>query len=288
MTPTPVVSDFAWRQIVRELDRVAPAEGLLVPLVALRPRAADANPCAMLELDAIAEVIIAAVLLVPRARQENRLARVSVLPETDDEVGRRIEAQVARFPRLRACAYLHSHPFATGRTAPSRGASGDVEGHMLPLWHRSRAAGLNTSFSFIACRGTAGHGWRLQGFAIDRSGRVVDLGFARVVANRGPEIDFALQPALDRQPIARALLRHWRRRQRRLGRRVRTDELFGGWRRLVARDRQGGAVVLLVPLDFPAAPVRRFLVTRRDGRAVERRLDGSWLGPEEEVLDERA
>ena len=156
MLPACLISELCWQQVATELDRVCPREAVLVPLCALDPRDPAHNPCHMLGLAEVARITVAAVVLVPRERQHNQLLRVSVLPHTDGLVNDRIEATVRRFPRLRACAYLHSHPFARGWTAPSRGSAGDVEGHMLPLWRSNRDAALDTSFSFIACRGADG------------------------------------------------------------------------------------------------------------------------------------
>jgi hypothetical protein len=166
---------------------------------------------------------------------------------------------VRRHPRLRAAAYLHSHPFAIGRTWPS---GGDLEGHMLPMLRRNAEAGLEASFSFIACRG--GGGWRLPCFAMDARGRVIELDAPEVVDDG----DEAIRRARSER-ASRCLVRRWRQQLQRRGLAPRADELFDGWSRV--RVRLGGERVLvaLFPLDFPAAPPRYHLVDLRT-RAARR------------------
>jgi hypothetical protein len=274
MVPECIISELCWQQVTTELDRVAPREGILVPLCALDPRDPGFNPCRTLALGDLGRVVIASVVLVPRAHQDNRLLRVSVLPHTDRLVNERIESLARRFPRLRACAYLHSHPFACGGTAPSRGPSGDVEGHMLPLWRSNQAAALDTSFSFIACRDAFARGWVLLGFALDGGGELVSLGRVRVVANDAAAVTAALVPSLSRRPVTRSLLRGLRRRLARSGVAVQSDDLFDGWRRLVACRREARAVIL-VPPDFPCRALRAFVVPGPGQAAVEK-TDPVW------------
>jgi hypothetical protein len=272
--PRLLIGATCWRRICAELDRVLPCEGLAIPLVALNPAETRANPCTMIELDQLREVIIARAVLVPDRLQLNGWARVSVLPRTDGVVNREVEAEIRRHPSLRACGYLHSHPFARGRTWPSGGPAGDITGHIRPLLEHNRCAGLDTSFSFIACREEAGPGWRLQGFALDRHDRIVDLGFARVLEERSPLLARALQPALKTRSPFRYLLRRWRRE---LGRRrlhPRQDELFGGWLRFIVRVEPDLELVILLPNSYPEQPAQYYTVRRASGRrASVRRLE---------------
>ena len=275
MTPRALISRFAFRQVVAELDRVAPNEGILVPLCALSLRDSEQNPCATMPLSALAEILIAAVVLVPQDRQVNQGTRVSVRPHTDPVVNEKVEALTRRFPRLRACAYLHSHPFARGRTWPSSGARCDYDGHMLPLCARNTEAGLSTSFSFIACRTLNGRGWLLQTFALDETQRAVDLGFAQIIDDDGPRVVKALMPSLKSRAEARSILRHWLRDARRRGFATQEDELFDGWQRLKVRLDHGLVLVGLVPIDFPASPPRFYMVDRRRGRTTRYRSAGA-------------
>jgi hypothetical protein len=271
MAPRPLITSFAFRQVVRELDRVAPNEGILVPLVSLTPRDPEMNPCAPIRLEAIANVLIAAVVLVPRERQVNQGTRVSVRAETDDVVNEKIERLVRRFPRLRACAHLHSHPFARGRTWPSSGARCDYDGHMLPQLETNTEAGLRTSFSFIACHTLDGRGWLLQCFALDERKQIVDLGFTEVLADDKPIVLRALTPALTSRPVAHSILRHWLAETRRRGLHAAADELFDGWQRLVVRLDADRTLVALVPIGFPQEPPRYYLVDHHSGRTARHR-----------------
>jgi len=266
MPPRVKIGESCWARAQRELDRVYPCEGIGLPLVALVPTRPARNPCAAMGLDDLAELVISRIVLVPGERQVNLPARVGVTPLTDPLVNAAVGAELRRFPRLRACAYLHSHPFARGRTLPSRGPGCDVEGHMLPLLARNRDCGLHASFSFIACREAGGRGWRLQAFALDGQARLVDLGFA------APVPDAALGPLmlgpLSRRPPHTHLLRRFRRELRRRGYRSRTDDLFDGWRRTIVRVNPDLQLVILLPLDFPHGTARCFVV-RRPGRTRE-------------------
>jgi hypothetical protein len=261
MLPRVSVAAGCWAEIVSELDRVAPCEAIALPLLALLPRGAEErNPCAPLELEDLEELVIARVVLVPEQRQINALARVSVLPLTDELVNARAAAELRRFPRLRACAYLHSHPFARGSTWPSSGMTGDLDGHMRPLLRHNADSGLHTSFSFIACRTDDGGGWRLQGFALDRRGEVIDLGFAEPLAEH--RLRRLLLPPLGAREPFRHLLRRWRRELRRTRVRYESDDLFDGWRRTIVELDPQRALVILLPLDFPLCPLRCFVVDR--------------------------
>ena len=260
--PRVLVHPACWSRLVAELDRVSPCEGLAVPLVALLRRAAH-NPCASIELAELDALVIARIVLVPGERQLNAPLRVGVVQCTDDVVNARIAAELRRFPRLRACAYLHSHPFARGTTRPS---GTDIEGHMVPLLRHNRDAQLNAAFSFIACRAEDGRGWRLHGFALDAGGGVVELGPA-ALAGDASLLHRLLLPPLARRAPFRHLLRRWRRELRRAGLRHRTDEVFDGWVRTVVTLAEGRRAVILVPLDFPLTEPRVFVVHRGDTTA---------------------
>jgi len=279
--PRLLIGASCWAAVRAELDRVLPDEGLVVPLVSVQRRRPLRDPCAPIALADMRRLVIARAVLIPAELQVNTFARVSVLPSTDALIDRRIAAAIHRHPALRACAYLHSHPFARGWTRPSSGLRGDVEGHMLPLLARNREAGLNAAFSFIACRDLArrgdSDGWLLHGFALvpSRAGdrtdkvnatagghRLVDLGLAEPVPDDCAAMRRALLPPLSRREPWRFLLRRWRRELRCLGLRARTDELFGGWQRVVVPLGQGRDVVVLLPVDFPAERARIFVVER--------------------------
>jgi hypothetical protein len=252
MLPTVEIAQSCFDQVCRELDRVYPSEGLAVPLLWLERRVPDPGPTATLRLSQIAKVVVGKVVLVPADKQLNSGFRVGVLEETDAPMAEATRALTHRYPRLRACAYLHSHPFARGSTWPSRGARCDYEGHMLPLLARNRDAGLSTSFSVIACRTLGGDGWLLQTFALDDDQKIVDLGFAQAIPDRHPDAARCLLPALGRRRGAR-LVRAWLRSLRRAGVAYRADELFDGWLRIIA-----GPLVVLVPQNFPDQPAQLF------------------------------
>lgn len=270
----------ALRLVEAELDRVYPAEGILVPLLGLLPRDPARTPCTPLELAGIAEIVVARAVRLPPERQQNAPCRVQALPEVDAIINREVLALTRAHPRLRACGYLHSHPFARGRTAPSRGLACDVEGHMLPLLERNRRTGLEASFSLIACRDLWGRGWLVQAFALLPGGELVDLGPARALADEAPALAELLAPELRAREPQRSLLRRWRRELRRAGLRHRIDELFEGWLRVVVPVGRG-RVVILVPLELPARPLRVFAVPEGgDARelAAQRSLaPDAWL-----------
>jgi hypothetical protein len=260
VTPRVVVARSCWEVITRELDRVAPNEGVLLPLVALDRRWPDADPCAPVGLPDLAAVVLAEVRCLPAHLQHNSLAHVAALPCADAWADGVVLPLVRRHPRLRAAAYLHSHPFAAGHTRPS---AGDITGHMLPLLRRNAEAGLDASFSFIACPG--GRTWRLSCFAMDARRHILDLGAAEIVDDDDP----AIRRARTERPT-RPLLRRWKHQLRRRGLALRADELFDGWSRV--RIWLGDHVlVALFPIDFPAAPPRYHLVDLRTQAA--RRLD---------------
>jgi hypothetical protein len=266
--PAVSVAISALQLIEAELDRVYPAEGILVPLLGLLPRDPGRTPCAPLELEGIAEIVVARAVRLPPERQANALCRVQALPEVDAIVNREVLALTRAHPRLRACGYLHSHPFARGRTAPSRGPACDVEGHMLPLLERNRRAGLEASFSLIACRDLWDRGWLIQAFALLPAGELVDLGPARAIADEAPALAELLTPELRAREPERSLLRRWRRELGRAGLRHRIDELFEGWLRVVVPVARG-QVVILVPLALPSRPLRVFAVPEgRGARAI--------------------
>ncbi|HEY3448112.1 MAG TPA: hypothetical protein VGK67_17275 [Myxococcales bacterium] len=291
MFPTVEIAQSCLDQVASELTRVAPREGLAVPLVWLSRRPPEPGPTATLHLAHLEKVVIAGVVLVPAEKQLNSGFRVGVLGETDGLVAQATKRLTRRHPRLRACAYLHSHPFARGSTWPSRGARCDYEGHMLPLLERGLQAGLATSFSVIACRPNGGDGWKLQTFALDDERRIVDLGFAQPIPDDHPDVARALLPALSRRRGAR-LVRAWLHKLRRASVATRVDELFDGWLRIIA-----GPLVALVPPGFPDQAVQLFrwdpetnAVSPLESRALSK--SGALLelvrSLEEEVSRERA
>lgn len=259
------ISASCWSRVAAELDRTYPLEGVLLPLVGLVPWRRDFNPCATMELEDIRSIVMARVVLVPGDLQVNQYARVGVRSHTDRVVNREVERLTREFPRLRACAYLHSHPFAHRSTWPSSGCRGDYEGHMLPLLRRNRDAALNTCFSFIACGEETD--WRLQGFALDRNEQVVDLGFAAAVPDEDPDLRHALHPSQIRRSPLRQVMRQWRRELKRARLPCHSDELFDGWQRFVIEAGPGLAAVILLPLDFPDHPPRCHVVHQASGVA---------------------
>jgi len=253
-----VVARDSWQVITRELDRVAPDEGVLLPVVALEHRA---DPCAPIALADLTTVVLAAVRCVPPELQRGSLMRVVALPRSDAWADGVVGELVRRHPRVRAAAYLHSHPFADDRTWPS---GADIDGHMRPLLARNAEAGLCASFSFIACR--RGRGWALPCFAMDARGRVSELGDSEVVDDDCPAIVHARAGR-----TSRPVLKRWRAELRRRGFAPRLDELFGGWSRVRIPLDGHRVVVALFPVDFPATPPQYHLVDTRTRRAE--RLD---------------
>ena len=265
MLPGISIGQSCWRALCAELDRVFPREGLAVPLLFLDPRQPGRSPCASLGLQDLREVVIARILTVPAFLQVNGPVRVAVREGADHLINREVEALVGRFPQLRACAYLHSHPFAVGATHPSRGPGCDLEGHMLPQLDHNRRAGLEASFSFIACRAIGGPGWRLQGFALDGQGALYELGFARLIPDHDLLLRRASLPGLEQRPMVHRRLRRWRHELRRLGINFYQDDLFGGWLRIVLELDPPNALVVLLPIDFPAERPRCYAVDRSTG-----------------------
>src|SRR5262245_28678363 len=109
-----IVAHSVWQTIVGELDRVTPREGVLLPLVALETR--SANPCATIELSAITTLVLAEARCLPPHLQSQSAVHVEALPRSDAWADAMVESLVHRSPRLRAAAYLHSHPFAYEHT----------------------------------------------------------------------------------------------------------------------------------------------------------------------------
>ncbi|MEW5848788.1 MAG: hypothetical protein AB2A00_08235 [Myxococcota bacterium] len=278
MGPRVVVARSCWNAITTELDRVAPLEGVLLPLVALDLRDSHANPCSPVGLLDVATVVLAEARCLPPRLQHNSAARVLALPQADAWADGVVVPLVRRHPRLRAAAYLHSHPFATEQTWPS---GGDVHGHMVPLLRRNVDAGLQVSFSFIACRSRDQRGWLLPCFAMDARERVVELGNAEVVADNDDAVVRARHLSLQRTP-ARFLLRRWRQQLRRHGLTPRVDELFDGWVRAKIRVDGQRVLVVLFPMDFPSTAPRYHLVNSRTGQV--QRLDVSFRCDATEVL----
>ena len=248
-----VVAQSCWNAITFELDRVAPREGVVLPLIALEHRA---EPCAPIGLGDITTIAIAEVRCVPAELQDNALLRVAALPRSDAWSDSVVLPLVRRSPRLRAAAYLHSHPFARSRTWPS---GPDIDGHMLPLLARNREGGLMTSFSFIACGR-----WKLPCFAMDERQRVVEVGTAEIVDDADPIIERARA----RRP-ARFWLKRWKQRLRARGIAPRIDELFDGWTRARVDLDAHRVLVVLFPLGFPDEAPRYFVVDRRTGRSEQ-------------------
>lgn len=245
-----MIAERAWKTLAAELDRVAPKEGIALPLVAVRSAARPSQPRALSSIDAL---IVPDVLVVPAELQDASAVHVNVLPATDAHMQAQVARKTAAHPRLRVAAYLHSHPFANDRTWPS---GGDYYGHMLPLLRQNADAGLDTSFSLIAAR--ANRSWVLQCFALGPDRRIVDCGFAQLVPDTHEAIVWSLAPPLSSS--ARAMLRRICRDEQRRGRTVSCRELFDGFRRYVVRDRGAVREVIFVPCDFPKAPMQRYEV----------------------------
>jgi hypothetical protein len=250
-----VVAQSSWNAIELELDRVAPREGVLLPFVAIEHRC---EPCAPIRLADITTLAIADVRALPPALQENSPVHVAALAHADAWADATVLPLVRRYPRLRAAAYLHSHPFAYRTTSPS---SSDIHGHMIPLLAKNSECGLFASFSFIAC-----DRWKLPCFAMDASRRVVALGDTEIVDDAEPIITRA---RAQRPP--RFWLKRWKQRLRARGLAPQLDELFDGWTRARITLDATRVLVVLFPLEFPAMPPRYFVVDPR--RRTSKQLD---------------
>ncbi|MFH1807926.1 MAG: hypothetical protein ABIJ09_04235 [Pseudomonadota bacterium] len=256
-----------WRRVARELDRVAPAEGLAVPLLALTPRDVQRNPCTTLRLEDLEVVTIARAVLVPPELQRNHLMSVRALGSADERVNREVVGLGLRYPRLRPAGHLHSHPFARGNTWPSSGLSGDIDGHMRPLLVHNSDAGVEVSFSFIACRDQTGQSWVLQAFSLDGSGQVHDLGPCQVVEDEALIARGLFTPGTERQPLLRGLWQCWVRDLRRQGWACRCATLLEGWQRCIVEMGQGLCAVFLLPIDFPDRPCQVHVVMAGSSRS---------------------
>ncbi len=243
-----LVARSAWDTITAELDRVAPREGVLLPLVALERLGGDA-PCAPMRLADIETVVLAEAIRVPAHLQANSLAHVSALRGADALVDAQVRALVRRSPRLRTAAFLHSHPFAARSTWPSHG---DITGHLEPQLAHNQTCGLEASFSFIACGR-----WHLPCFAMDAHRRVIPLGDAEVVPDTDPHVVRA-RASRPRRFWLRDWLAQWIDR----GFTPRVDELFDGWLRARIELAARRVLVVLFPLAFPALPARYHVVHR--------------------------
>ena len=268
-----VVAQSCWNAITFELDRVAPREGVLLPLVAIehaRP------PCATVRLADITTLAIAEVRAVPPELQRNAMLRVEALPRADAWSDATVLPLVRRYPRLRAAAYVHSHPFAIGSTTPS---GGDIDGHMLPLLARNADCGLRASFSFIAATASDPRdGWVLPCFAMDHDRHVIGLGNTEIVADDDPII---VRARATRPP--RFWLKRWKQRLRERGLELHIDELFDGWMRAKIRLDADRVMVVLFPVDMPAQRPQYFIVDRRTGKSQRVDLTFSLDGSEVEV-----
>ncbi len=107
------------------------------------------------------------------------MVNVAVLPGTDALLDAATTAACRARPALRVVAHLHSHPFARGHTWPSHT---DIHGHMRPLLSKARAEGLDTTWSFIACRNRNDDGWVLQAFALEPLSKSASINFCVVKA----------------------------------------------------------------------------------------------------------
>lgn len=285
----------AWATTQTELSRVSPREGVLVPLIALEMKSGKDNPCRLTTLHDIARVTMARVLTVPSDLQCNQAARVHLLQSADHVVNQQILSLTRRYPLLRACGYIHSHPFAVGTTSPSVGHRCDYQGHMLPMLQHNRACGLNTSFSFIACRAfpqnTAGRErWKLLAFALDHQKEIVELGEVATLSGDAAILRRARLPHLYRRTPQKYLLRRFRRALKKLGSHVCCDGLYGGWVRLVVQRRGTPPVVVLVPLTFPQQDMRFFQLGEYPAGSVVARARSrslsvtDWLGTVEQLM----
>ena len=241
----------AWRELSAELERVAPAEGLAIPLMALELRHGLAHPAQTLHLEHIKRVLIPRLFFLPARLQANHAARVQALAGSDAHLQTRIDHCLDLYPRLRPAGFIHSNPFASLHTWPSSGARGDIEGHLLPLRARNLEAGLATSFSLIACRKGKGSGWRLQAFALDRHKRVRDCGLVRPAPDSHPALRRALRGnALQRQ-AGRDRLGPWLADMEHAGFLIEMRTLFDGWLRCDLNRGSLRCRSILLPPDFP-------------------------------------
>lgn len=231
-----IIAESAWQQVCAHLSESAPAEAAGIALVALQA-CEGYSPARAMRLSDLDEVVIARFVPIPLNASVRSAMRVDVLPSADAPVNARVRELCAAHPRLRAAAFVHSHPFAHGHTAPSRGDSGDEGGHMRPLLLRNREAGLELSFSFIAARAQP---WVLCSFAMDAHQQIVELAAAVVVEDNDPRVLKALE-----QPAS--IKRHLRRWRRTLAARTQVDALFDGWKRCHVQLNRARAILLCAP-----------------------------------------
>jgi hypothetical protein len=250
MAPRVVVPVDTWSVIRQELDRVAPQEAVVLPLVSLVRNAGAPHPCVTTDLEHLDGVVLAQAIPVPPSLQRNTSVHVSALPGADAWLDARVEAAVREAPSLRSAAYLHSHPFATGDTSPS---GPDIQGHMKPMLRKKTEEGLRVSLSFIACRARmTAEGWLLRVFACTPGQTVVDLGTTEVVNVSHPWVRLARLPH-GRHRGMRGTLRRWRRAAFEARLPVAVDDLMDGWVRV--RVNAGGHRTLVALLGHASAQV---------------------------------
>ncbi len=258
-TPRFLMGMRAWQELCGELDRVAPDEGLAVPLMSIELRRGLAHPVQTMYLDQIKHVIIPRLFLLPGHLQDNRWARVQALAGSDDALQSRIDRCLDLYPRLRPAGFIHSHPFAKARTWPSSGPRGDIEGHLKPLMQRNGQSGLATGFSLIACRNRSGRGWKLQAFALDRQGQVSDCGMVQPAPEGHPALRRALRGHAMQQQAGRKIILPWLQHMKSSGLQVQTQSLFDGWLRCDLSRNEERLISVLLPADFPRHSPRVYL-----------------------------
>ncbi len=266
MTTRVLVPADTWSVVVDELDRVAPREGVLVPLVSLVRRPSAPHPCIPAGLAELEAVVVAHAVPVPPDLQRGSAVHVAALPGADAWLDARVDEAMRRMPALRAAAYLHSHPFATGDTRPS---SPDVHGHMEPMRRAKEREGLLASFSLIACRAHGG-GWILRAFACTADRPTVDLGVATVVDEAHPRVREARMPHARHRGL-RGTLRRWRRAAAQAGLPSTVDDLMDGWVRLRIHAR--GRTLVALAGHASASVEHVFLVDGARPCAWPARLD---------------
>ncbi|MCC6746562.1 MAG: hypothetical protein IT371_02825 [Deltaproteobacteria bacterium] len=278
----------------------APLESLLYPLSALVPRTELTSPLEPVRLDQLAHLVVDAVAVPPDGAKSFTAANCHFagpdLEAVSASFNREIDAVLSARPRLGLHSKLHAHPFQGGCFLSAGDRYHGIASPAARQWRERR--GLATAILHVvhpddsprpsdgpwqldargavaSCNGRPVR-WRLNTWATDAAGELTDLGPATIVAPEHPALLAARRPPYWATPDGSRWCDAQKTALRAAGYEVSRNLLGRGWRRYLVR-AGGRQVLIALPPDFPAAPLRLLEIRRAWCNDFEPMAVPAWI-----------
>ncbi len=262
--PTVYFCSDAWQKATNEVQRWFDIgqrlqgqrwESAMYPLATIETSTGK-SPLELVGLDEIDKVVVTHVLWPHDKFKDYGPGRAGFKPGVNEHFNPMVESMIARYPRIEACAKMHSHTFKARSLS-----EGDKKCHIFNAvdWYQSK--GLNTMFSFLVSPN--GDNFDLHCFAPDKKARIVRLK-VRFISRGHSLIQAARLAPYYRTESGSQWCDHNKNLLKRHFPTLRNNLPSFGWRRYVLSINQT-EYVICIPPRFPFQGLRLYAVDYENG-----------------------